>query len=61
MNEVYLAGAFRPTPLYIRDRLVLGQAVAGPAVIEESGSTTVVPPGWTAKVIGHGELMLERN
>ena len=42
------------------DDLVLDQVIAGAAVIEERGSTTVVPPGWAARVIGHGELMLEK-
>jgi N-methylhydantoinase A/oxoprolinase/acetone carboxylase beta subunit len=46
--------------VYLRDRLGLVQVVAGPAIIEESGSTTVLPPGWRAKVLAHGELMLER-
>jgi N-methylhydantoinase A len=59
-REVYLAGAFRSTPVYMRDRLAMDQMIQGPAVIEESGSTTIVPPGWTANVIGLGELMLER-
>jgi N-methylhydantoinase A/oxoprolinase/acetone carboxylase beta subunit len=44
----------------MRDRLATDHVIQGPAVIEESGSTTIVPPGWTAKVIGLGELMLER-
>ncbi|MGE0699311.1 MAG: hydantoinase/oxoprolinase family protein [Hyphomicrobiaceae bacterium] len=59
-RDVYLAGQFRPTPVVVRERLALGQVVTGPAVIEESGSTTIVPPGWTATVVGDGELMLER-
>jgi 5-oxoprolinase (ATP-hydrolysing) len=40
--------------------LAIGDKVTGPAVIEEAGATTVMPPGWRASVIGHGELMLER-
>jgi N-methylhydantoinase A/oxoprolinase/acetone carboxylase beta subunit len=59
-REVYFAGAFRSTPIFMRDRLATDHVIQGPAVIEESGSTTIVPPGWTAKVIGLGELMLER-
>ena len=59
-REVYLAGAFVATPVFARGRLALDEMVTGPAVIEESGSTTVLPPGWTAKVIGRGELLLER-
>lgn len=59
-REVYFGGEFVTTPVIQRDRLVLNETVKGPAVIEESGSTTVLPPGWKAVVLGHGELMLER-
>ncbi len=59
-RQVYFDGAFLATPVFRRDKLVLGETIPGPAVIEESGSTTVMPPDWKATVIGHGELMLER-
>jgi N-methylhydantoinase A len=59
-REVYFGGEFVTAPVIQRDRLVLNETVKGPAVIEESGSTTVLPPGWKAIVLGHGELMLER-
>ena len=59
-RKVYFGGAFLDTPVLQRDRLVLNEIVHGPAVIEESGSTTVLPPGWKAVVLAHGELMLER-
>jgi N-methylhydantoinase A len=60
-RDVYFGGAFTPTPVYLRERLVLEQAIRGPAVIEESGSITLVPPGWSATVLRHGELMLARG
>lgn len=60
-REVYFSGAFVSTPVLLRDRLVLDQTVAGPAIIEESGSMVVVPPGWAATVLRHGELMLVRS
>ncbi len=46
------------TPIYQRAVLAAGQRVAGPAVIEEVDSTTVVPPGWTAEVHASGCLVL---
>jgi N-methylhydantoinase A len=46
------------TPIYGRAVLAAGQRVAGPAVIEELDSTTVVPPGWTAEVHASGCLVL---
>jgi N-methylhydantoinase A/oxoprolinase/acetone carboxylase beta subunit len=35
--------------------------VAGPAIVEEMGATTVMPPGWSATVGTWGELVLERG
>jgi N-methylhydantoinase A len=46
---------------------VLGRAalddrpLAGPLVIEEYDSTTVVPPGWTARAGAHGFVHLEQQ
>jgi len=43
-------------------RAALGPApAAGPLVIEEYDSTTVVPPGWTARLGAHGFVHLERQ
>ena len=49
------------TPIYWRDDLVLGQVVKGPAIIEEYGSTIVVPPRWGATVGQHSEVVLSRT
>jgi hypothetical protein len=35
--------------------------VRGPAIVEEFGATTVVPPGWTARADALGDLALERG
>jgi N-methylhydantoinase A len=49
------------TPILLRDRLAPGATHAGPAVIEEDTTTTVVPPGWRARLDEHGNLVLERT
>ncbi|HYO36819.1 MAG TPA: hydantoinase/oxoprolinase family protein [Geodermatophilus sp.] len=49
------------TPTYDRTRLAPGDVVAGPAVIEEFGSTVPVHPGFTATVDRHGNLLLEKE
>ncbi len=59
-RDVYFAGAFQASPVYTRKRLVLDEVISGPAVIEESSSIVLIPPGWAATVLRHGELMLER-
>ena len=60
-RDIYFGDSFKACPVLARERLVLGEIVAGPAIVEEAGSTTLVPPSWTACVIGHGELMIERT
>ncbi len=49
------------TPVYERTLLAAGSDIAGPAVIEEAGSTTIVPPGFIATVAPRGMLVLERR
>ena len=50
----------RPT-LYERDRLDIGTTIAGPAIVEQFDATTVIPPGWTGRVDGYRNLILERT
>ena len=60
-RDVYFDGAFLSCPILDRVRLSLGALIEGPTIVEEAGATTVIPPGWTARVIGHGELMMEKR
>jgi len=53
-------GAFVPTAIYERARLPLGARLAGPAIVEQSDTTTVIPPGVTALVDNVGNLRLRR-
>jgi N-methylhydantoinase A len=59
-RQVYFGTRFEECAVHARESLRLDEVVAGPAVIEESGSTTIIPPGWMARTIGHGELLMER-
>jgi len=47
-------------PIYTRDSLK-SSLIEGPAIIEQFDSTTVLPPGWTAKLDGFGNIVGERN
>jgi N-methylhydantoinase A len=51
---------FTPTPVHWRDGLVSGTQIAGPAIIEAMDSTTVVPPGWQARIDELGYIRLAR-
>jgi N-methylhydantoinase A len=47
------------TPAYARAELRAGNRIAGPALIEEHASTTVLLPGDRMKVDGYGNLVIE--
>ena len=52
------AGALE-APVYDRAKLLQGNVVAGPAIIEEVASTTVVEPGDAVTVNEFGHLMMQ--
>ena len=54
-------GKFVPTAIYERARLPLGARLAGPAIVEQADTTTVMPPGVTALVDPVGNLRLRRD
>ena len=56
---VYFGGEFAQVPVHDRERLPAGAVLEGPAIIEETGSTTVVPPGWRATVRTLGDILME--
>jgi N-methylhydantoinase A len=49
---------FAPTTVHWRDGLMPGTHIVGPAIIEAMDSTTVVPPGWTARIDDLGYIRL---
>ncbi len=44
-----------------RAALAAGHSFAGPALVQEYSGTTLVPPGWGARVSPGGHLLLERS
>jgi N-methylhydantoinase A len=53
------AGGFVPTPIYRRERLLGGHCVAGPAIVEQMDSTTVIAPGQRAAVDERANLLID--
>jgi N-methylhydantoinase A len=47
--------------LYERDKLDIGATIAGPAIVEQFDATTVIQQGWTGRVDGYRNLILERK
>ena len=60
-RTVVFAGASLTTPTFDRERVPVGAAITGPAIIDEAGATTIVPPDWTARVLAYGDMLLERS
>jgi N-methylhydantoinase A len=52
---------FAQVRVYERTRLALGDAVHGPAVIEQPDATIVVPPDFTARVGAYGTILMTRG
>ena len=48
------------TRFYDRDLLALDEPLSGPAVVFHLDTTTVVPPGWTARADASGNLILTK-
>jgi N-methylhydantoinase A len=59
-RSVYLDREQQVT-LYSRERLLAGNVVIGPAIVEQVDSTTLVLRGWRAVVDASGTLVLTRD
>jgi 5-oxoprolinase (ATP-hydrolysing) len=58
--RMFSAGAWHDTPVYRREALLPRDTVRGPAIIAEANATTVVEPGWAARVTELDSMVLER-
>ena len=58
-RPAYFEEGFVETPFYRRAHLPAGARLPGPAIIEEDGSTTVIPPGARGTVDPAGNLVLD--
>ena len=61
MRDVCFDDALQASAVYWREDLPAGWHTAGPAIVEEMGAVTVIPPGWTARCVDTGELLLDRE
>jgi N-methylhydantoinase A len=62
-RDVYFEGhgGFVATPVYDRERLAPGMAIAGPAVVEQLDCTSVIGPDWAGEVDSYGNISLTRQ
>ncbi|MGE0629110.1 MAG: hydantoinase/oxoprolinase family protein [Hyphomicrobiaceae bacterium] len=62
MRQVHFgAGAATEAAVYERDKLGIGTRIDGPAIVEQFDATTVLPPGWSARVDAYRNLILTRE
>ena len=59
-ETVFDDGRALATPRYARDRLLAEDSVRGPAIITQHNSTTIVPPGYTARMLSRGDILIAR-
>lgn len=59
--HMYSGGQSLDAALVVREDLRAGDAIAGPAIIAEKNATTVVEPGWEARITELDHILLERR
>lgn len=54
----YFDGREQSTQVFERETLRAGDRLQGPAIVLERFATTIIDPGWSAEMLGRGELLL---
>jgi N-methylhydantoinase A len=60
-REVWFDSKWWTTAIYARLELPVGAEVVGPAILEQPDATTVIAPGFKARVDSFGNIIVERN
>jgi len=58
-SRFYYEGAWHDAGIYDRSRLGAGDCIKGPAIVSEMDSTTLLLPGFSGRVDGVGNLLIE--
>ena len=59
-RTVFDDGSPLDTPRYARKKLLADDRIAGPAIIVQHNSTTLLPPGYVATVMSHGDMLVAK-
>jgi 5-oxoprolinase (ATP-hydrolysing) len=59
--RMYSGGEWHDAALCVREDLRAGDVIAGPAIIAEKNATTVVEPGWQARITSLDHIVLDRT
>ena len=57
-TPVLFTSGLHPTSRFNRETLPAGCSIGGPAIVEESTATTVIPPGGSATIDEYGCLLI---
>ncbi|MHC1591815.1 MAG: hydantoinase/oxoprolinase family protein, partial [Candidatus Helarchaeales archaeon] len=58
-RQIYIKNEWIACPTFERTKLKPGMLIDGPAIIEEYGSTTIVPPSMTAEIDAYQNIVLK--
>lgn len=61
VRRIFLAGRWFDAPYLVRDGMPYETDILGPAIIEQSDTTVVVPVGWTVRRQASGDLKMTRQ
>ncbi len=59
--QMYARNGWQATPVYLREDLLPGDEIGGPALIIEPTSTNVIEPGWQAQLTDRNHLILQKS
>ncbi len=57
-TSIYFGGQSHAAGIFSREQLRPGDEIPGPAILMETSSTVVVDPGFTAKILPRGEIVM---
>jgi N-methylhydantoinase A len=60
-RRVHFDGHWTHAGVYRRERLLAGNVVEGPVVVEEFGSTLPIAPGYSGRADAHGNIVVTRS
>ncbi|WP_107949658.1 hydantoinase/oxoprolinase family protein [Lysinibacillus parviboronicapiens] len=60
-RPVYFGGQYVETIVYNRDKIPVHTQLIGPAIVDQLDTTTVIPPGFTAKVDAYKNIIITVN
>jgi 5-oxoprolinase (ATP-hydrolysing) len=58
--RMYSGGQWHDAALCVREDLRAGDVIAGPAIIAEKNATSIVEPGWRARITALDHIVLDR-